>query len=182
MMTLINHLDTLKFTPRNYIVTDGDNLSSLKVIQFEKQSDFSITSIPRARSVGQSFISSIPTTSFCFMKCMLLFTTIKADLVLMNGPGTCIPITIALLLKRVIINSIHHNNLPCSLISCLILISSSEYCFGAKCRIVYVESFARVRTLSLTGKIMYRLADNFLVQWPELKALCPKVDYIGTIM
>jgi beta-1,4-N-acetylglucosaminyltransferase len=34
--------------------------------------------------------------------------------------------------------------------------------------IVYVESVARVKSLSLSGKIMRYLADQFVVQWPDL--------------
>ncbi|KAJ3554078.1 hypothetical protein NM688_g3292 [Phlebia brevispora] len=35
-------------------------------------------------------------------------------------------------------------------------------------RLIYVESFARVRKLSLSGRILYRFVDRFIVQWPEL--------------
>lgn len=33
---------------------------------------------------------------------------------------------------------------------------------------IFVESVCRIETLSVTGKILYRLADEFYVQWPEL--------------
>jgi UDP-N-acetylglucosamine:LPS N-acetylglucosamine transferase len=36
--------------------------------------------------------------------------------------------------------------------------------FGA--RLVYVESLTRIEGLSLTGRIVYPLADAFFVQWP----------------
>lgn len=32
-------------------------------------------------------------------------------------------------------------------------------------RLIYVESFARIRTLSLTGKLLRPLVDRFVVQW-----------------
>jgi beta-1,4-N-acetylglucosaminyltransferase len=32
---------------------------------------------------------------------------------------------------------------------------------------MYVESFARVRSLSLTGKILRFFVDKFIVQWNE---------------
>ena len=35
-------------------------------------------------------------------------------------------------------------------------------------KILYIESFARTRKLSLTGRIMTFLSDRFLVQWPKL--------------
>jgi beta-1,4-N-acetylglucosaminyltransferase len=39
-----------------------------------------------------------------------------------------------------------------------------------KMKIIYVESWARVRTLSLSGKILLKLGicDKFLVQWESL--------------
>ena len=38
--------------------------------------------------------------------------------------------------------------------------------FGTK--VIFIESFARVHELSLTGKLLYRHANKFIVQWPEL--------------
>lgn len=53
----------------------------------------------------------------------------------------------------------------------------------ADCRIVYVESIARVRKLSLSGAILYasRVADQFFVQWPELQARYPRSTYAGRL-
>ncbi len=48
-------------------------------------------------------------------------------------------------------------------------------------RIIYIESFARVDTASLTGKLMYRIADLFIVQWEELLRIYPKAIYGGSI-
>lgn len=33
-------------------------------------------------------------------------------------------------------------------------------------RIIYVESFARVTSLSLSGKLLRPFVDTFVVQWP----------------
>jgi len=37
-------------------------------------------------------------------------------------------------------------------------------------RLVYVESFTRVNSLSLSGRLVYPLADAFFVQWPRVRA------------
>jgi UDP-N-acetylglucosamine:LPS N-acetylglucosamine transferase len=50
---------------------------------------------------------------------------------------------------------------------------------GAK--IIYVENGARVRTPSRSGRLMYRIADLFFVQWPELKAALPNAIYAGSL-
>ncbi len=48
-------------------------------------------------------------------------------------------------------------------------------------RVIYIESFARVDTASLTGKLMYRIADLFIIQWEELLEIFPKAVYGGSI-
>lgn len=48
-------------------------------------------------------------------------------------------------------------------------------------KIVYIESFARVEEGSLTGKLMYRIADLFVVQWEEMLRVYPKAKYVGAI-
>lgn len=52
--------------------------------------------------------------------------------------------------------------------------------FGVK--IIFVETGSRVSTLSLTGRIMYRLSDLFFVQWQELKKNLPKAVYAGRLI
>ena len=45
-------------------------------------------------------------------------------------------------------------------------------------QVVYVGSFCRVRSLSLTGKIVYPLVDRFIVHWPELVAELPMAEFL----
>ncbi|EIE86577.1 hypothetical protein RO3G_11288 [Rhizopus delemar RA 99-880] len=51
-----------------------------------------------------------------------------------------------------------------------------------KIEIIYIESFARVHTLSLTGKLLYPFADRFLVQWPELSSRFQRAEYQGVLV
>lgn len=39
----------------------------------------------------------------------------------------------------------------------------------APTRIIFVESFCRVKSLSMTGRLLYYFADRFIVQWPGLQ-------------
>ncbi|KAK0573011.1 hypothetical protein LWI29_007529 [Acer saccharum] len=50
--------------------------------------------------------------------------------------------------------------------------------------IFYVESIARVRRLSLSGLLLYKLhmADQFFVQWPQLQGKYPRAHYVGCLM
>ena len=44
--------------------------------------------------------------------------------------------------------------------------------FGS--RIIYIETFANIETKTLTGKLVYKIADKFIVQWPTMLKLYPK--------
>ncbi|MBI1694381.1 polysaccharide biosynthesis protein [Lactobacillus crispatus] len=48
-------------------------------------------------------------------------------------------------------------------------------------KVIYIESFARIYKPSLTGKIMYKFADVFIVQWKELLKYFPRAKYFGGI-
>ncbi len=49
--------------------------------------------------------------------------------------------------------------------------------FGSK--IIFVESYCRINEPSFSGKIIYRIADLFVVQWPEMLKHYPKAKYFG---
>lgn len=50
-----------------------------------------------------------------------------------------------------------------------------------KRRLIYIESFARLDKKSFTGKLVYRFADYFYVQWPEMTKVYPSAIYAGTV-
>lgn len=50
------------------------------------------------------------------------------------------------------------------------------------CKIVYLESLARVNDLSVTGKFVYNIADLFLVQWDSLTIKYNKAKYWGKVL
>lgn len=51
---------------------------------------------------------------------------------------------------------------------------------GAK--LIFVESVASVHALSRTGAFLYRYADLFVVQWPDLCKAHPRAVYGGCIL
>lgn len=51
--------------------------------------------------------------------------------------------------------------------------------FGAKT--VYIEVFDRIDKPTLTGKLVYPVADRFIVQWEEMKQVYPKAINLGSI-
>lgn len=49
-------------------------------------------------------------------------------------------------------------------------------------RVIYVESASRVTGLSASGRMVYRLADLFIVQWPQLTERYPRAVYAGRLV
>ncbi|QPJ84747.1 polysaccharide biosynthesis protein [Sarcina sp. JB2] len=50
-----------------------------------------------------------------------------------------------------------------------------------KRKIIFIESFAKVNSPTLTGKLVYKFADRFYVQWEEMKEFYPNALYEGGI-
>lgn len=158
MMKLLAGLQLEKYTPRIYIVAQSDQISRKKIQEFEKAGQLTIWSIMRAREVGQSYLTSIFTTLWAFFHSLSLLFIGRPDLLLCNGPGTCVPVCFAAYLIKFL---------------------------GFKdIRIVYVESFCRVENLSLSGRILYRLyiASDVIVQWPQLTNKYERTRYLGKLI
>ncbi|KAG0251951.1 RNA helicase [Mortierella polycephala] len=185
MLQLVSGLDVIKYSPRHYVVGWDDESSIEKVhrleairgekditIAFQKGQDqdpegYTIHRIPRSRHVHQSML----TTPFTLAKSLLVAMPlikrltclsvkqrrmqvdtnsvqsngIKKSILLMNGPGTCFALALAVIGARMV--GVPDEATP---------------------DLIFVESFARVKTMSLAGRLLYPLCDVFLVQWPEL--------------
>lgn len=50
---------------------------------------------------------------------------------------------------------------------------------GAK--LIYIEVFDRIDKPTMTGKMVYPIADKFIVQWEEMKKVYPKAINLGSI-
>ncbi|XP_062848282.1 UDP-N-acetylglucosamine transferase subunit ALG14 homolog [Trichomycterus rosablanca] len=151
------------YSPRHYVIADTDKMSEEKIRTFEASkkdgdtfSQFTIHRIPRSREVRQSWTSSVISTLRSLLHSVPLVFRLRPDVVLCNGPGTCIPLCAAGLLLGIL---------------------------GMKrVLLVYVESICRVESLSLSGKILYHFADHFFVQWQPLRTKYPNSVYIGRIV
>ncbi|XP_044158196.1 UDP-N-acetylglucosamine transferase subunit ALG14 homolog [Bufo gargarizans] len=151
------------YYPTHYVLAETDKMSEEKIHLFETSKDktsedplYTIHRIPRSREVQQSWSSSFLTTLQSLFYSFPLTFRLKPDVILCNGPGTCIPVCFSALFLGVL---------------------------GIKkIIIVYVESLCRVETLSLSGKILYHVADHFIIQWPLLKEKYPNAIYMGRIV
>ncbi len=50
---------------------------------------------------------------------------------------------------------------------------------GAKC--IYIEVYDRIDKSTMSGKMVYPIADKFIVQWDEMKKVYPKAINLGSI-
>ncbi|GAX74181.1 hypothetical protein CEUSTIGMA_g1630.t1 [Chlamydomonas eustigma] len=176
MMRLVESLDKTRYTPRAYVVAETDKMSGRKASDYENMlsdmkaipgkrtfsevggsKNWELFEIPRSREVGQSYVTSIWTTLRAFLHALALVWQVAPQVVLVNGPGTCIPVCFAAVLYRLV----------------------AAY----PCKIMYIESIARTQRLSLSGKILYhtRIADLLCVQWKELGAKYPRAKFAGRL-
>ena len=128
-----------------FIVGKDDNMSLQKAKTFckIKSIPFEYETVIRPRRVHQPILFAIPTLLLSICQSVLLVAKHRPSIILTNGPALCVIIALA---GRLL--NLSYNN-P---------------------KIVYIESFARVYNLSLSGKCMEYLANKFYVQWPEIQA------------
>lgn len=48
-------------------------------------------------------------------------------------------------------------------------------------KVIFIESFAKVTSPTLTGKLIYKFADQFYVQWEQMKEYYPDAIFKGGI-
>lgn len=171
MLSIMNVLQNDIYTPRFYVAAATDNMSLKKARVLEEslmqQGENSgrkmieaaqFVQIYRSREVGQSYITSVGTTLIAMAHALWLTLKIRPQVIICNGPGTCIPLCASAFLFKLLGLGWSH--------------------------IFYVESIARVRKLSLSGLLLYKLllADQFYVQWPQLQKKFPRAHYVGCLM
>ncbi|KAI3903611.1 hypothetical protein MKW98_032265 [Papaver atlanticum] len=169
MINLIRVLQRDRFTQRVYVAASTDNMSLQKAQVLEAsmvdqagldklKETAQFMQIYRSREVGQSYLTSIGTTLIALGHALLLMIKIRPQVILCNGPGTCFPLCLIAFLFKVI--GIRWSS------------------------IFYVESIARVKRLSLSGLLLYKLhiADIIFVQWPHLQKKYPRTRYVGCLM
>mmetsp|Transcript_35670 Transcript_35670/g.53167 ORF Transcript_35670/g.53167 Transcript_35670/m.53167 type:complete len:218 (-) Transcript_35670:109-762(-) len=156
LLTLLTPLNPINYTPLICIVASTDTTSLSRWKASGKRQPDGIHIIPRSREVGQSYVTSVVTTLYSFGVALWKVGKIRPDLVLCNGPGTCLPIVVVTFVLRVL-----------------------GLCEG---KVVFVESFCRVNSLSLTGKLLYPIVDRFLVHWEELYQDYPRSELISTFI
>lgn len=159
MLKLLKNFNFSRYTPTTFVLSHSDTTSIEKVISFKLQNiDLNYVRwirIYRSREVKQTWISTLFTTTYSIIQAVSYVYSIRPDVLIINGPGTCLPLCVASILLR------------------LLGVTNT--------RIVFVESFCRVRSLSLTGFLVYPIVDTFVVQWPYLAEKYVYAKYIGKV-
>jgi len=147
MLALVSALPRVAYAPLVFALADTDDTSERRVVAANvAPPGAAFVRIPRSREVGQSYATAVASTARAIVASVSLVARERPGLVLLNGPGTCLPVALA---ARAL----------------------AALCLVPPLRIVFVESVCRTRSLSLTGRLLLQLhvADQVQVQWPALK-------------
>ena len=91
-------------------------------------------------------------------------------------------------LPRILVNvwrslKIYFQEKP-DIVICTGVLAMIPMCLLAKLmgkKLIYIESFAKVTSPTLTGKLLYKFADQFYVQWEQMLDIYPNAIYLGGI-
>lgn len=116
----------------------------------EDGGEFDIVEVTRARKIHQPLYTTPISCLACLKDCIEALRNSPystPDMIITNGPATGVIVVLASLFLRF-----------------------TGYEGHGIMRTTYVESWARVSSLSLSGKILdYGLVDHFIVQWEQLQ-------------
>lgn len=190
MIGLLRVIDPQRYAHRTYIASTGDNFAHDKAREIESNIqgtgdkeemltdrdadlegretshegdiladtgvwDFKI--VPRAREIHQPILTTPLSALKCLFVCVMTLRQVAKDstiqemaypdVIVTNGPATAVMVILASYILKFL------GMAP-----------------AWKMKIIYVESWARVKSLSLSGKILlqFGLYDAFIVQWKNL--------------
>lgn len=189
------------YTHRTWVISSGDIISAQRVKEFEEMvatlsqenlvaddikratdtgpGTWECVVVPRAREIHQP-IHTTPLSSLgCMRACWDVLKKRSADtrdghavrpreidfpdIILCNGPATATIMVFTSILMRIF------NVKGCNT--------------RAKMRTIYIESWARVKRLSLSGRLLKFLVDRFLVQWPQLEKVAGgRAEFAGVLV
>ena len=159
-----SRLEWKDFAHRTWVVGEGDSISAERAKEFEEMATglgtqeslmkgkvrgatdlgpgtYDIVTVPRARAIHQSVWTAPFSCAMCMWSCWKLLTRYTdkrgkdlPDLILCNGPATATVLVLTSVVLR--------------------LFDVQRASTKNKMRTVYIESWARVKTLSLSGEVL----------------------------
>lgn len=153
MLLMLRQVEMRRWKKRTWVTSSGDGFSAGLAVKFERDLgvdakatwDSDIVELPRARNVHQSLYTTPISSLKCLWTALQVLRKQPPYIIITNGPGTGVILILASLILR------------------FLAIGSSW-----KTRCIYVESLARCKTLSFSGRLLRPFVDRFLVQWQEL--------------
>ncbi|OQV08862.1 hypothetical protein CLAIMM_13076 [Cladophialophora immunda] len=181
----------------------------------EPTSNYNVVTVHRARRVHQSLLTAPFTSLRCLWDCLNVLRGTHRDfqsqpgdedpasypdLILTNGPGTGVIVVLASIIllffgfsgpsamlprsqdasarSRPSANA--HSTPDTSTTG-----SGERVSQSGQMRTIFIESWARVKTLSLSGILLKPFVDRFLVQWPQLaenQGKARNVEFVGSLV
>jgi len=175
-LTLVSSLDCRRYRRRIYLVTDGDVLSAQKAheLEFKRSKEIqellelpfldnlqcTILTVPRARRVHQTLWTTPFTAARSLAFCLYHFTVLPllrmqrtafADVLILNGPGTCFVLCLAVFVNKVSSHILQARSSA----------KPPQFLGLPSPVVIYVETFARIKSLSLSGKLVRPFVDRY---------------------
>jgi len=156
--SLIPRMGDIEFV---FLVAATDSISLLRIPSILGD-DFTyrVLKMKRIREVGEPVYTALLRAPFIFISALQVVSRESADVILCNGPGTCLPVVYASIFLELLF-------------------------LGARTVRIFAESFCRVKTISVTGRLLYPFMDSFILQWPptdEIKRRYPRAKYLGSLL
>ncbi|OJD31001.1 glycosyltransferase family 1 protein [Diplodia corticola] len=134
---------------------------------------YTLHTVPRARAIHQPLLTTPLSALRCLASCLSILhessnsssgaRSPPPDLILANGPGTAVVVILAAVLLR--------------------FFDLNDARGTSRIRTVYVESWARVTRLSLSGRLLLPVVDRFVVQWEGLVGRTGgKGEFLGVLV
>jgi beta-1,4-N-acetylglucosaminyltransferase len=182
------------YTHRTYIVGSGDGFSAQKAKVFEESlassgkekttGTYNILIIPRARKIHQSLLTTPISAIACLISCIKMLYHHQSgypDVILTNGPGTGVIVVMASLILRFFAIDNKYSD-QVNIQDGRGHAEGEDKAVGGHMRTIFIESWARVKTLSFSGKILLPIVDRFLVQWKGLEGKGDRAEYAGFLI
>ena len=155
MLLILNALNGVHGIDQiTYIVASNDTTSMARITSLNTTVHF----VVRIRNVGESVFWALVRFPIVLVQSVWIVWKVNPKLVLMNGPGICIPVMLGVYFLKPI---------------------------NSTCATIFIESFCRVETISKTGQILYPFVDRFILQWPPNKHVqlkYPKAKCLGVLL
>jgi beta-1,4-N-acetylglucosaminyltransferase len=146
-----------------FIASTGGHFEQLMMLKplMKKYDSFIVTEkteyTTKSLDVNQYYLTQINRREFAFIFKMIINTLKSLRIFLKEKPDMVVSTGVLATIPMCIITKIF------------------------KKKLIYIESFAKINSPTLTGKLLYKYADQFYVQWKELNRFYPNAIYKGGI-